>query len=82
MRNPEKLASRWLEGFCLCCFQSASSGPNQSYISEEMSTILQTLSRGTGAQTARHLQPTFIHYFWFWITFCTKCKNLTEQTTG
>jgi len=26
-----------------------------------MSAIIQTLSQGTGAQTARHLQPTFIH---------------------
>ena len=54
MRNPEKFASRRQEGFCLCCFQSANSGPDQLYISEDMSAILQTLSRGTGAQTSWH----------------------------
>jgi len=54
MRNLEKIVSRRQEGFCLYCFQSANSGPDQLYISEQMSAILQNLSRGTGAQTSRH----------------------------
>jgi hypothetical protein len=63
MRNPEKIASRWQGGSCLFCSQSANSEPDHLYISEQMSAILQTASLGTGSQTARHLQPTFIRYF-------------------